>query len=723
MSRALLFTIRLHDGRWHGVPEWPPSPARLFQALVAGAAIGAELPESACALLRLIECLPPPVIAAPNMRQQRGFETFVPNNGLDAVGGDPDRVSEIRVGKTIRPRLFDAAVPFLYLWALDNDSIVVDPVSLSTLAERLYQFGRGVDMAFAKAELLDHDESQSRLDAHSGIIYHAGGTGGTGLPCPSLGSLDSLIARQKAQARRFSLHGQGKKAKTVFTQPPKPFFVQAIYDAPPKHLLFDLDGPYAPWPLERAADLAAQIRDAAAARLCAALPDKASQIERVFGKHRDMDEADKAQRLQIIPLPSIGTTYTDPRIRRVLVKLPQNMPLARASVEWAFSSLALGDEVGEVTLSLLVAQERAMLGHYGIEAKNPSRLWRSITPLALPQSAARRRIDPARRVEDAKGGAERAREEAHAAAAVRAALRHAGIRNEPASIRVPRDVLGRKGAGAEEFAQGTRFAKHSLWHVEIRFATPVYGPMVLGNGRYLGLGLLHPPVRPAETGGQGIVSFAITDGLVEGADPLALASALRRAMLARVKEYYGSPEMPVFFHGHTVDGTPNQPGGHEHVAVVADVVGQRLHIFAPHLLERRDVIPGELRLCGVLDAACRDITSLRAGAAGLLALSPSADAAPRLLAPSRHWTSLTPYAVTRHLDAGSAYQAVIADVELEIARLGLPRPHVKVLKLHSHTYGLSADISLGFAVALEGPILVGRTRHKGGGVFVPAEMV
>jgi len=43
MSNALLISIRLHDGRYHGTGDGPPAPARLFQALVAGAGIGGPL--------------------------------------------------------------------------------------------------------------------------------------------------------------------------------------------------------------------------------------------------------------------------------------------------------------------------------------------------------------------------------------------------------------------------------------------------------------------------------------------------------------------------------------------------------------------------------------------------------------------------------------------------------------------------------------------------------
>src|SRR5437762_10248282 len=45
----LLLTVRWLDGRYHGLlsrdgpPEWPPSPFRLFQALVSGVARRGEL--------------------------------------------------------------------------------------------------------------------------------------------------------------------------------------------------------------------------------------------------------------------------------------------------------------------------------------------------------------------------------------------------------------------------------------------------------------------------------------------------------------------------------------------------------------------------------------------------------------------------------------------------------------------------------------------------------
>ncbi len=45
---------------------------------------------------------------------------------------------------------------------------------------------------------------------------------------------------------------------------------------------------------------------------------------------------------------------------------------------------------------LLPAEDRDMLRNYGVDVRNGHRAWRSVTPVALPEAAARRRIDPQR---------------------------------------------------------------------------------------------------------------------------------------------------------------------------------------------------------------------------------------------------------------------------------------------------------------------------------------
>ena len=101
MQHVLLITVRFHDGRYHGTGDWPPSPARLFQALVAGIGQRGPLGDDVSEPLEWLERLSPPVIAAPVMDEKggRAVTNYVPNNELDAVDGDPRRIGSIRAAK------------------------------------------------------------------------------------------------------------------------------------------------------------------------------------------------------------------------------------------------------------------------------------------------------------------------------------------------------------------------------------------------------------------------------------------------------------------------------------------------------------------------------------------------------------------------------------------------------------------------------------------------
>ena len=112
----------------------------------------------------------------------------------------------------------------------------------------------------------------------------------------------------------------------------------------------------------------------------------------------------------------------------------------------------------------------------------------------VPPVGRRLRAAFMRRLLEAKGGVERREEVERAAAAVAQALRHAGIRPKAQVIRVQREPFEAHGRRVEAFAPGTRFAKDRLWHVEITFEEPVAvaGPVLIGDGRFLGLGLMAP---------------------------------------------------------------------------------------------------------------------------------------------------------------------------------------------------------------------------------------
>src|SRR5690606_30226317 len=178
-------------------------------------------------------------------------------------------------------------------------------------------------------------------------------------------------------------------------------FRSVTYNSPVTRLLFDLRRttdaglPFAPWSLKRAAALVQKLRDGAVANLKQHSDDDGTINKVLIG--RDATENDKALRVRIVSIPSIGLVHTDRSIRRVLVEVPPGCPIRADDVAWAFAGLEVQapvyDENGEILTSpveLVTADDDAMLEHYGLADGSSSRLWRSVTPLALPDSAKRR---------------------------------------------------------------------------------------------------------------------------------------------------------------------------------------------------------------------------------------------------------------------------------------------------------------------------------------------
>lgn len=722
VARNLVLSIRLHD-RFHGMvfgtPEWPPSPARVFQALVAGVARGKDFPDEAARALTWLEGLDPPRIATPRARLGAEGALWVPNNDLDAKGGDPARVSDLRVRKRFLPRILEGDEPFLYVWSWVHGE--EHARTLISAAESIYQLGRGIDLAWASGEILD-DEATDRLFAgYPGVVHEPAGPGDhRGSLCPMPGSLTSL--RQRFESLRIREVIDGKKHSEIFENAPKPRFRSIRYGRHVEIASYDLvhaDDVGQPFPvaLDRAAVLIAAVRDAAAERLRAAFPQHHEEIERVLvGRKPDgRHDGPRADRIRIAPLPSIGHPEADLGVRRLAVSLPGGALLSVEDLAWAFDGLSLvTPEISKVEYLLARSAGSTMLARY----RRDARRFRSITPVVLPQEASRRRIEPTRRVEQAKGGAERAREEQRAQTAVRTALRHAGIVARPESIEVQREPFDRRGKRAEPFAADTRFSKERLWHVRISLDRALQGPIVIGDGRFLGLGLLAPIHETI-----GLHTFVIEAGLAERAEAGDLTRALRRAVMARVQEVLGPrTALGAYFSGHDERGAePARDAERPHLFFASDRSRQRLLVVAPHVLERREPTGWERDQLAILGEALEGLHELRAGPAGLLALrqAPFDAEADPLAGVAHTWRTLTPYQVNRHAKKLGALEAVADDVRIECVRRGLPEPRVTTLAARGLVgIGLVGEVELEFPRAVSGPLLLGRSRHLGGGLFV-----
>lgn len=722
MTDALLIAVRFYEGRYHGRGDWPPAPGRLFQALLAGSAEGARLPESVQVALDWLETQAPPTIAAPDCLPGQAYSIYVPNNDIDSKLRRPDSpllenaVSEIRVEKKLRPMLFDQRRPILYCWQIES-SENRNAAQICEIAKNLYQLGLGIDMAWADGRITSDTEAANQLSTHGGTIYRPSDSGKSNMRLHSCqpGFRQSLADRFESMRYRFRTDGSGREAKSIFRQPSKPRFVKIAYNATPGRFVFDLreDGAFFSWPLDKVALLIAEVRDKAAEKLSTAVPELRGSIERyLIG--RGAKDSDKELRVRIVPVPSIGHVHVDMGIRRLAVYVPQTCPLRADDLEWAFSQALWVNIDGVIKCGLQRAESSRMVERF----EEPSNEWRSVTPLVL-QSARRRRIEPSRIADEKKGGHERAGEETRAASMVRQALRHAGVSTPVGEIRVQREPFERLGRRAETFAAGTRFPKETLWHVAVTFTEPVSGPLVLGDGRYLGLGLM----RPIESM-NGVGVFSIENGLADNAQPAIVAQAARRAMMARVQSSLDRGQrLPIYVSGHEVEGTPSRKGDvHRHVAVVADLPRQRiLYLASTHLhrtgISWREIEKDHKKMARALEG----MAILRAGTAGCLSLGPNTidlDNDP-LFATARTWESVTDYDVTRHSRRVDEEEALKIDVVSELLRRGWPSPEkVEVLKVNlGPRGGLSGRLRLTFATAQPGPLVIGRSSHKGGGLF------
>jgi CRISPR-associated protein Csb2 len=95
-----------------------------------------------------------------------------------------------------------------------------------------------------------------------------------------------------------------------------------------------------------------------------------------------------------------------------------------------------------------------------------------------------------------------------------------------------------------------------------------------------------------------------------------------------------------------------------------------------------------------------------------------------IFGPARTWESRAVYRPTRHASRGKdPAAAVVQDVITECERRGLPRPEAELLELNAgpNGGGISARLRLRFAVAVEGPIMLGCDSHRGGGLFAAVD--
>lgn len=533
------YAATAHNDRETG--EWPPHPARLFSAAVAGWAEAGQDDSEREALLWL-EAQPAPGIAASEANPRRTVSHFVPVNDARVIGeawygrrsGKLDDLEDQFDGEMERSggeltrkaeRLRDKIEKES---DIANHNQVAEPGTTSVeSALALLPDGRGkqerhfpsvtpqeprVTLVWPHAEPSDAVraaldrllERVTRMGHSSSLVScrlvddppHPNWTPGSGssvLRCVGPGQLAAL-------QQRYDLHKAIKPRSLPFL--PVGYGEAAGGSGLPSPLRPDTAGDWIVFelllgsrsrrfPSTRAFDVASTMRAAVMSHTEDPIPEGLSG-------HRPDGSPTREPHVGFLPLPYVGFQHADGRIMGLAVSLPLSLDdVSRRAVLRAVGRWE--DDAGSDPLTLAFGRGGALRlrrrpGPIDLVTirpetwRGPSRRWVSATPIALPAHPG-----PL-----GKGSAAaRARAWDRAEQAVAASCRHVGL-PDPAQAELSFDPFIRGAAPAADFppfrqpGRGGRPVARRLVHAALAFDRPVEGPLALGAGRFLGLGLMRP---------------------------------------------------------------------------------------------------------------------------------------------------------------------------------------------------------------------------------------
>lgn len=531
--------------------EWPPHPARFFSALVATHYAHDPVLAEERRALEWLEQQPPPAIAASlleDVAEREAFTAFVPVNDSTVVGSFEDEVEKLEAarrtaGELIAPdggppkRGSPAAKAMAQVEKLEK--VLADRMT------RALQPGKVTDAALKDAESLipetrkrqartfpsvcprdprvqfvwpdaspsaevrtallglaqrlvrlGHSSSLVRAtltDAPTPAAWRPDDTGEHQLRVVRAGQIEALDEafqlHQETQPRVLpaSFQAYTTRAERAATTIPSSHFGE-------DWLIFRrVRGPSLP--TTAGPGLASVIRRALLKFAGAAAPE-------ILTGHAVGGGPSQRPHLAIVPLPFVGHRQADGTILGVAIVLPGDVSaedrraVFRVVQAWELEGRKRNEasEDGQMPVFLGASGTMALerldgpAGQAGLQPRTwcgPARRWLTVTPIALDRNPGELW---SRKSEEAASA------EAEAITSIRAAVQFLGL-PAPSSVTPLRFAPLAGSAKARRFPrfpQDPGKSQRVLVHAEVRFEAPVRGPILLGAGRYFGLGLLRP---------------------------------------------------------------------------------------------------------------------------------------------------------------------------------------------------------------------------------------
>lgn len=492
----MALSIRVQFLAGYSGREWPPSPGRLFKALVCAARSGwsASHRDVYDEALRIVERQRAPVIAAPEATLRRLQRRFVPNNSKNW----PTRRELDTEPESILYWDIDAPTVVWYHWP-DAPSKIVDTVR--QLSRHTWSLGKGEDFAVLDALT---EPPPSDLTSWRETAEREGS--GPSLETPEPGCLDVCDAAFWRSADKAPLPISGVRsvryASNGGLEARVPVGVLALHFGGKRRswdarLLRQVVGPIR--------NLLNQIRGEIVDVL-ASNPEERARLDalaqRVLHGHDERGEPVPESHLAVLPIPNVLGPYPDGRIRRVALvgfECAQD-PTRRAIVEMACVLLhgrELLDNGRGTGVTLETESDRQWLQ----AISRRSRTWVSVTPVIQAAkeltSAEWRRLREMRQAATESGEnlarLEQRLQGRRLELVVRSFVQAVGSDGaRPVSVET---IQGGFIAGvhvARQYRVAGYLAETSRFHVKVTFDRPVSGPIAVGRGRHVGFGLLWP---------------------------------------------------------------------------------------------------------------------------------------------------------------------------------------------------------------------------------------
>jgi CRISPR-associated protein Csb2 len=522
MSSFFCITVRFLDPVFHGrgdggKSEWPPSPLRMFQALIAAAAVrwrDAAFQNKAAPALAWLERQQPPSIVAPVANAGTVYRLYVPDNVGDKVaqswsrGGAAD-LAGYRTEKDVRSTYLENGDAVHFLWQLSAEDAGFDAAKeeLFAAARSVTHLGWGIDLVVGNGQVLFDDQAQSLAGEH----WHAVPSGVARLRVPKAGTLSALVRRHHDFLNRLPT------PDTFRPVPPLAMFDTVAYrratdSSRPPFVAFSLLKPdgsgFRPFDTVRRTKVVAGMMWGAAndaARMSGWPEDKIGRF--ILGHDECRSERHRpvaGPRFAYLPLPTIehrgsGRAEVIGAIRRVLVT--SFAETSGNEIDWVARTLSGGNLVDEqdcevrAILARIPSNDRIVRRYVG-----PAAVWSTVTPMVLPGYD-----DPAhyrRRMKHTASADEQKRLLGRLEDRIDGLIRKAIVQAGFAPALAEHAAIEWRTVGfwagvdlANRYRVPEKLQRFSRWHVRIIWRdshggeVDLSGPICLGGGRFYGLGL------------------------------------------------------------------------------------------------------------------------------------------------------------------------------------------------------------------------------------------